>query len=142
LGNILGARIIAITCTDDKCKWLELGVDKALNYKSPTFVNDFKESVGYLDVYIDNSRRLPYFLVCTHGEFRFVGDEILELCLTRLKKYARIVICGMSYLSIVKTCADNHHKGDFEFRFRHQDDHVNANSRLTLISPTPRGLKG
>jgi NADPH-dependent curcumin reductase CurA len=115
LGKILGARVIAIAGTDDKCKWLEdeLGVDKALNYKSPTFVADFKESVGYLDVYFDNGRRLPFLLVCTNDKFRLVGGEILELCLTRLKKYARIVVCGMSYFSIVKTCADNHHRGDF-----------------------------
>jgi len=66
LGKIIGAKVIAIAGTDDKCKWLEdeLGVDKALNYKNHNFVSDFKESVGYLDVYFDNGRRLPYSLVC------------------------------------------------------------------------------
>jgi NADPH-dependent curcumin reductase CurA len=66
LGKIIGAKVIAIAGTDDKCKWLEdeLGVDKALNYKNHNFVNDFKESVGYLDVYFDNGRRLLYSLVC------------------------------------------------------------------------------
>lgn len=65
LGKIIGAKVIAIAGTDDKCKWLEdeLGVDKALNYKSQNFVNDFKQSVGYLDVYFDNGRRLLYPLV-------------------------------------------------------------------------------
>lgn len=56
LGKLVGAKVIAIAGADDKCKWLEedLGVDKALNYKSPTFTKDFKESVGYLDAYFDN----------------------------------------------------------------------------------------
>jgi len=79
LGKLLGAKVIAIAGADDKCKWLEddLGVDKALNYKSPTFKKDFRDSVGYLDVYFDN-----------------VGGEILDLCLTRLNKNARIALCG------------------------------------------------
>ena len=68
LGKIIGAKVIAIAGTDDKCKWLEdeLGVDKALNYKNQNFVNDFKQSVGYLDVYFDNGRRFLYPLVCIH----------------------------------------------------------------------------
>jgi NADPH-dependent curcumin reductase CurA len=56
LGKIKGARVIALAGSEDKVAWLEneLGVDKALNYKSPTFVADFKKHVGYLDVYFDN----------------------------------------------------------------------------------------
>ena len=56
LGKIKGARVIALAGSDDKVAWLEneLGVDKALNYKSPSFVADFKKNVGYLDVYFDN----------------------------------------------------------------------------------------
>lgn len=56
LGKIKGARVIALAGSDEKVAWLEneLGVDKALNYKSPTFVEDFKTHVGYLDVYFDN----------------------------------------------------------------------------------------
>ncbi|KIM26115.1 hypothetical protein M408DRAFT_330709 [Serendipita vermifera MAFF 305830] len=79
MGKLLGAKVIAIAGADDKCKWLEedLGVDKALNYKSPTFKKDFQSAVGYLDVYFDN-----------------VGGEILDLCLTRLNKNARIALCG------------------------------------------------
>jgi hypothetical protein len=79
IGKIVGAKVIAIAGSDDKCQWLEqeVGVDKALNYKSPDFVKDFKQSVGYLDVYFDN-----------------VGGEILDLCLSRLNKNARIVMCG------------------------------------------------
>lgn len=55
-GKLIGAKVYAIAGSDDKCKLLEreFGVEKALNYKSPTFVKDFKEHVGYLDVYFDN----------------------------------------------------------------------------------------
>lgn len=55
LGKHTGAKVIAIAGSDEKCAWLEseLGVDKALNYKSETFYNDWKAQ-GYLDVYFDN----------------------------------------------------------------------------------------
>ena len=116
LGKILGAKVIAIAGTDDKCKWLEddLGVDKALNYKSPAFVNDFKESVGYLDVYFDNGRQLSFPFVFPFTEkFRLVGGEILDLCLTRLKKFARIILCGTSCSYILKQRTNLHHRGNF-----------------------------
>ena len=79
IGKKIGAKVIAIAGSKDKCDWLEqeLGVDKALNYKSPTFRADFIKSVGLLDVYFDN-----------------VGGEILNLALTRLKLRARVVLCG------------------------------------------------
>ncbi|KAG6330925.1 hypothetical protein ID866_8165 [Astraeus odoratus] len=79
LGKRIGARVIAIAGSSEKCAWLEteLGVDKALNYKTPTFKEDLKAAVGYLDVFFDN-----------------VGGEILDLALTRLNKNARIVLCG------------------------------------------------
>ncbi|KIJ51079.1 hypothetical protein M422DRAFT_158803, partial [Sphaerobolus stellatus SS14] len=79
LGKIKGARVIALAGSDEKVSWLEkeLGVDKAINYKSPTFVADFKKHVGYLDVYFDN-----------------VGGSTLDLCLGRLNKGARVALCG------------------------------------------------
>lgn len=78
IGKRNGAKVFAIAGTPEKCAWLEneLGVDKALNYKSPTFKQEFKE-IGYLDVYFDN-----------------VGGEILDMALARLKKNARIALCG------------------------------------------------
>lgn len=81
LGKKVGAKVIAIAGSPEKCDWLEkeLGVDKALNYKSPTFRKDFVKAVGYLDVFFDN-----------------VGGEILNLALTRLKIGARVVLCGES----------------------------------------------
>jgi len=54
-------------------------LEKTFNHKSPTFFQDFKETVGYLDVYFDD-----------------VGGDMLNFMLTRLNKDARIVLCGMS----------------------------------------------
>ncbi|KAJ7035039.1 alcohol dehydrogenase [Mycena alexandri] len=78
LGKQAGAIVYAIAGSQDKCDWLEkeLGADKAFNYKSPTFVEDFKE-VGNIDVYFDN-----------------VGGDILDLVLSQLNKGARIALCG------------------------------------------------
>lgn len=79
LGKAAGAKVYAIAGGPEKCAWLEkeIGVDKALDYKSPTFFADVKKHVGYLDVYFDN-----------------VGGDILDFMLTRLNKDARIVLCG------------------------------------------------
>ncbi|KAJ7475834.1 hypothetical protein FB451DRAFT_1087784 [Mycena latifolia] len=78
LGKRAGAKVYAIAGSQEKCEWLEkeLGVDKAFNYKSPTFRQDFKQA-GYIDVYFDN-----------------VGGDILDMVLTRLNKGARIALCG------------------------------------------------
>ncbi|CAE6477697.1 unnamed protein product, partial [Rhizoctonia solani] len=78
IGKIKGAKVIAIA-SGTKCAWLtnDLGVDAALDYKSPNFTNKFSETVGGIDVFFDN-----------------VGGEILDLVLTRLNRGARIVLCG------------------------------------------------
>lgn len=83
IGKIHGAKVIGIAGTDEKCRWLkeELKIDAALNYKSSAFRDEFKSTVGYLDVFFDN-----------------VGGEILDFALTRLKKGARIALCGESGL--------------------------------------------
>lgn len=81
LGKKAGATVIAIAGTPAKCEWLvkEAGVDedKVLNYKDSKFKDNFRKTVGYLDVYFDN-----------------VGGEMLDLAMSRLKKNARIVLCG------------------------------------------------
>ena len=92
IGKRQGAKVIAIAGTDEKCRWLEkeLGVDKALNYKSPTFHKEFVDAVDYLDVFFDN-----------------VGGDILNFALTRLKQHARIVLCGMLFrirMRVVCSC--------------------------------------
>jgi NADPH-dependent curcumin reductase CurA len=78
IGKKTGAKVYAIAGSQSKCDWLEkeLGVDMALNYKSPTFKSDFQK-IGFLDVYFDN-----------------VGGETLDMALGRLKQGARIVLCG------------------------------------------------
>jgi len=79
IGKRLGAKVIAIAGSKEKCEWLEkdIGVDKALNYKSSTFKKEFVDSVGFFDVYFDN-----------------VGGDILNFALARMKMNARIVLCG------------------------------------------------
>ncbi|OSX62563.1 hypothetical protein POSPLADRAFT_1055941 [Postia placenta MAD-698-R-SB12] len=79
LGKERGAKVIGISGSTKKCEWLEqeLGIDKALNYKSPTFKDDFSKTVGALDVFYDN-----------------VGGEVLDLALASTNLHARIIICG------------------------------------------------
>ncbi|KAI1086798.1 NAD(P)-binding protein [Rostrohypoxylon terebratum] len=80
IAKIHGARVIGIAGSDEKCKVLteELGFDVALNYKSPTFKEDFaKATPDFIDVYWDN-----------------VGGEILDLALSRAATHARFVMCG------------------------------------------------
>ena len=84
LGKKKGAKVYAIAGSAEKCAWLEeeLGVEKALNYKSASFFDDFKKHVGMFDIYFDN-----------------VGGEVLNFALTRLKTHARIILCG-EYLNV------------------------------------------
>lgn len=78
LATIHGCRVVAIAGGADKCRWLreEIGIKEVLDYKDPNFKKNFRE-IGYLDVYFDN-----------------VGGEMLDMCLTRLNKGARIALCG------------------------------------------------
>ena len=95
----MGAKVYAIAGSDDKCTWLEkeLGVDKAFNYKSKSFYTDLK-TIGYLDVYFDNVGGEPCFLLSSVTEFDYddfiILGETLDFLLTRLKKGARIALCG------------------------------------------------
>lgn len=79
IAKLKGAKVLGLAGSDDKVTWLkELGADNALNYKSPTFVADFKAATkDLIDVFFDN-----------------VGGEILELALSRAKAHARFVMCG------------------------------------------------
>lgn len=109
LGKRAGAKVVALAGSDDKCAWLEneLGVDVALNYKRSTFKEDFKNAVGYLDVFFDN-----------------VGGEILDLALKYLNKDARIALCGPCSFPCVKPgFADDVIPGA-----------ISAYSRLTMLT--------
>ncbi|KAF8294132.1 alcohol dehydrogenase [Clavulina sp. PMI_390] len=79
IGKILGAKVIGIAGSADKCKWLveDLGIDGAYNYKDKDWKQRFRKEVGYLDVFFDN-----------------VGGDILNFFLTRLNRNAKIVVCG------------------------------------------------
>lgn len=75
----MGLKVVAFAGSEDKIEWLkkDIGVDIAINYKSP----DFKERViaaGFADVYFDN-----------------VGGDILNLMMTRMAMKGRVVLCGM-----------------------------------------------
>ncbi|GAA5968335.1 hypothetical protein JCM11641_003816 [Rhodosporidiobolus odoratus] len=79
LAKIHGCKVVAIAGGEDKGKWLqeEIGVDEVVDYKKDGFEKEFNDKVGYLDCYFDN--------VC---------GSILDLCLSRLNKGARIALCG------------------------------------------------
>lgn len=78
MGKILGAKVIALAGSSEKCDVLEqeFGVHKALNYKSPTFQEDLA-ALAPFDVFFDN-----------------VGGEILNIAMTRMNQFGRIVMCG------------------------------------------------
>jgi len=80
LAKIKGAKAIGLASTDEKCKLLteKLGYVGAINYKK----EDVSERIDYffpngLDVYFDN-----------------VGAEILDIALGKIRRYARVVLCG------------------------------------------------
>lgn len=80
IAKIKGCTVIGIAGGQKKCDDLvkNYGFDIALDYKSETFVNDFKNSCEKgIDIYFDN-----------------VGGEILDLALSKIRRNARIVICG------------------------------------------------
>lgn len=80
IAKLHGARVIGITGSDQKCDWLcnEVGFDAALNYKSPTLVQDLESATpNEVDVYWDN-----------------VGGQLLDTLLNRAAKKSRFVICG------------------------------------------------
>jgi len=80
LANIKGAQAIGLASTDEKCKLLteKLGYFGAINYTKENVserINDFFPEG--IDVYFDN-----------------VGAELLDIALTKLKRYSRVVLCG------------------------------------------------
>jgi NADPH-dependent curcumin reductase CurA len=78
--HIVGAkRVIGIAGGEKKCRWVEsLGADICIDYKSPSFEEDLKKATeGFVEVYFDN-----------------VGGSILDLMLTRVKRFGRIAACG------------------------------------------------
>lgn len=80
LAKIKGARAVGLASTEEKCRLLveKLGYDAAINYTQEDLPSRLNELFpNGIDVYFDN-----------------VGGEILDLALTKLNRYARVVCCG------------------------------------------------
>jgi len=81
IGKLLGCRVIGITGSDEKCRWLTHDVkrDAAINYRTgPVFKRLCETCPEGIDVFFDN-----------------VGGSMLEDALNLLKPQARVVACGM-----------------------------------------------
>ncbi len=80
LAKLWGARAIGIAGGREKCAYVkeELGFDACLDYKAGNLRDALKAACPKgVDVYFDN-----------------VGGEILDLLLTRMNLFGRIVVCG------------------------------------------------
>ena len=80
LAKIHGCRVVGIAGGPEKCRFVteELGFDACVDYKAGSLKESLRQFAGEgVDVYFDN-----------------VGGEILDTVLTRIRRGARIVICG------------------------------------------------
>ena len=80
IARILGCRTIGIAGGREKCAWLveKAGFDAAIDYKSERIGSRLDElAPGGIDVFFDN-----------------VGGEALDSVLKRIRRHARIVLCG------------------------------------------------
>jgi NADPH-dependent curcumin reductase CurA len=89
LAKIKGCRVVGIAGGPAKCKWVveELGFDACIDYKAPA-----PADVRRWDAVRDGLRQH-----CADGVdiyFDNVGGDILDAVLARLRRKARIVICG------------------------------------------------
>jgi NADPH-dependent curcumin reductase len=80
IAKLRGSRVIGLAGGKEKCDYCveELGFDACIDYKSENVPARLKELCPKrIDIYFDN-----------------VGGAILEACMDRLNKGARVVICG------------------------------------------------
>jgi len=80
LAKLWGCRAVGIAGGQEKCAYVkeELGFDACLDYKGGALRDDLKAACpNGVDVYFDN-----------------VGGEILDLLLSRMNLFGRIVVCG------------------------------------------------
>jgi NADPH-dependent curcumin reductase len=80
LAKIRGCRVVGIAGGPEKCAWLvdELGFDAAVDYRAENVQKALRtHAPDGIDVYFDN-----------------VGGEILDAALARLRRGARVVVCG------------------------------------------------
>jgi hypothetical protein len=81
LAKIWGCRAVGIAGGKQKCDYVtnELGFEACLDYKAGALRDQLKKACPKgVDVYFDN-----------------VGGEILDLLLTRMNLFGRVVVCGM-----------------------------------------------
>lgn len=81
IAKIKGCRVVGITGSNEKCRWLieELSFDDAINYKTADLETALAKSCpNGIDVYFDN-----------------VGGAILDAVLTKINLHARIPLCGL-----------------------------------------------
>ena len=80
VAKILGARVVGIAGTDEKCRWVvdDLGFDACINYRTENVDARLSDLCpDGVDVYFDN-----------------VGGDILETVIEHLALGARVVLCG------------------------------------------------
>ncbi len=80
LAKIKGCRVVGIAGGPAKCEWVvkELGFDACIDYKAGPIRDGLKTHCpDGIDIYFDN-----------------VGGEILDAVLAKIRRHARIVICG------------------------------------------------
>lgn len=80
IGRILGARVVGVAGTADKCRWLvdELGCAVAIDYRREDLVEGLARCCPEgVDVYFDN-----------------VGGPMLEPVLDRMNLHGRVAVCG------------------------------------------------
>ncbi len=76
----MGCRVIGIAGSDEKCEYLtgELGIDRAINYKTRDVAEELARVDGGINVYFEN-----------------VGGDLLDAALPNMALYGRIGICGL-----------------------------------------------
>jgi NADPH-dependent curcumin reductase CurA len=81
IAKIKGCYVVGIAGTDEKCDWItvDLGFDKAINYKTESIAESLQQACpDGIDVYFDS-----------------VGGEILDACLKLMNLKGRISTCGL-----------------------------------------------
>jgi NADPH-dependent curcumin reductase CurA len=81
IGKIHSCRVVGITGSDEKCKWIteELGFDAAINYKQPGWKEKLTAATpNGIDMNFEN-----------------VGGEIMQEVLNRMNLFGRVVLCGL-----------------------------------------------
>jgi len=81
IGRKLGLKVIGIAGSAEKCRWLveDCGIDAAIDYKT-------EDVAARLDA------------LCPQGVdllFENVGGAVTDLVMARMRKHARIVLCGL-----------------------------------------------